>query len=91
MLWQYNGPLKKDHSVNFVCIQYQPTKCALHNSGFGKISSDDNIANNKGQIISEQNCGVLNFPKMKQNIAMISALATKMGQIRKIKAHFHAD
>ena len=24
MLWQYNGPLKKDHSGNFVCIQYQP-------------------------------------------------------------------
>ena len=40
----------------------------------------------KGQIISEQNCGVLSFPKMRQNIAMISALATKMGQIRKIKA-----
>jgi hypothetical protein len=45
----------------------------------------------KGQIISEQNCGVLNFPKMQQNIARISALATKMGQIRKIKAHYHAN
>ena len=34
----------------------------------------------KGQIISEQNCGVLNFPKR------ISALASKMGQIKKMKA-----
>ena len=45
----------------------------------------------KGQIISEQNCGVLNFPKMQRNIARISALATKMGQIRKIKAYYHAN
>ena len=45
----------------------------------------------KGQIISEQNCGVLNFPKMQRNIARISALATKMVQIRKIKAHYHAN
>ena len=45
----------------------------------------------KGQIISEQNYGVLNFPKIQRNIAMISALATKMGQIRKIKAHYHAN
>ena len=42
----------------------------------------------KGQIISEQNCGVLNFPKMQRNIARISALATKMVQIRKIKGHY---
>ena len=40
----------------------------------------------KGQIISEQKCGVLNFPKMQRNIARISALASKMGQIKKIKA-----
>ena len=32
----------------------------------------------KGQIISEQNCGVLNFPKIQQNMARISALANKM-------------
>jgi hypothetical protein len=44
----------------------------------------------KGQIISEQNCGVLNFPKMQRNIAWISALATKMGK-KKIKAHYHAN
>ena len=44
----------------------------------------------KGQIISEQNCGVLNFPK-KQLIVRISALATKMGQIRKKNAHYHAN
>ena len=31
----------------------------------------------KGQIISEQNCGVLNFPKMQQK---------KPGQIKKIEA-----
>ena len=42
----------------------------------------------KGQIISEQNCGVLNFPKMQRNIARVSALASKMGQIKKIKT-FH--
>ena len=30
--------------------------------------------------------GALNFPKMQQNIARISALASKMGQIKKIKA-----
>ena len=45
----------------------------------------------KGQIISEQNCGVLNFPNIQLNIARISALATKMGQMGKIKAHYHAN
>ena len=45
----------------------------------------------KGQIISEQNCGVLNIPKIQRNNARISALATKMGHIRKIKAHYHAN
>ena len=38
----------------------------------------------KGQVISEQNCGVLNFPKKQQN----SALASKMRQIKKINAHY---
>ena len=42
----------------------------------------------KGQIISEQKCGVLNFPKCNEIIARISALASKMGQIKKIKAIF---
>ena len=37
----------------------------------------------KGQIISEQNCGVLNFPKMQRIIARISALGSKMGQNKK--------
>ena len=37
----------------------------------------------KGQIISKKNCGVLNFSKMQLDIARFSALATKMGQIRK--------
>ena len=41
----------------------------------------------KGQIISEQICGV--FPKKQRNIARISALACKMGQIKKINAIFY--
>jgi hypothetical protein len=45
----------------------------------------------KGQVTSEQNCGVLNSPKLQRDIARISALATKMGQIRKIKAQYHAN
>ena len=40
----------------------------------------------KGQIISEQKCDVLIFPKCNEIIARISALASKMGQIKKIKA-----
>ena len=43
----------------------------------------------KGQIISEQICGVLDVPKMQQNIARISAIASKMGQTKKIKAIFY--
>ena len=43
----------------------------------------------KGQLISEQIYAVLNFPKMQRNIARISALASKMGQIKKVKAHYH--
>ena len=39
----------------------------------------------KGQLISEQIYVVLNFPKMQQNITWISALASKMGQIKKSK------
>ena len=41
----------------------------------------------KGQLISEQIWGVLNFPKMQQSIVRISAPASKMGQIKKVKAH----
>ena len=37
----------------------------------------------KGQLISEQIFAVLNFSKMQQNIAKISALAFKMGQIKR--------
>ena len=36
----------------------------------------------KGQIISEQICGVLNFTKKHRIIARISALASKMDQIK---------
>ena len=43
----------------------------------------------KGQIISEQICGVLDFPNVQQNNARISALASKTGQIAKIKALYY--
>ena len=43
----------------------------------------------KGQLTSEQIHGALNFPKMQRNIAWISALASKMGQIKNVKAHYH--
>ena len=43
----------------------------------------------KGQLTSEKIHAVLIFPKMQQNIARISALASKMGQIKKIKIHYH--
>ena len=39
----------------------------------------------KGQLISEQIYAVLNFPNMQQNIVRISALASKLGQIKKSK------
>ena len=39
----------------------------------------------KGQIISEVNCGVLNLQKKTEIILRISALAKKMGQIKKNK------
>ena len=45
----------------------------------------------KGQLISEQIYAVLNFPKMQRNIARISTLASKMSQIKKVKAHYHPN
>ena len=45
----------------------------------------------KSQLISEQIFAVLNFPKMQQNIVRISALASKMGQIKKVKARYHPN
>ena len=45
----------------------------------------------KGQLISEQIYAVLNFPKMQLNITRISALASKMGQIKKVKSHYHPN
>ena len=45
----------------------------------------------KGQIISEQICGVLKFSKKATNIARISALASKLGQIKKMKAIFYIN
>ena len=52
-----------------------------------------NISTNlaKGQLITEQIYAVLNFPKMQRNIARISAVAFKMGQIKKVKAHYHPN
>ena len=41
----------------------------------------------KGQLISKQICGILEFSKRATKyIARISSLASKMGQIKKIKA-----
>ena len=45
----------------------------------------------KGQLISEQIYAVLNFPKIQRNIDRISALASKMGQIKKAKACYHPN
>ena len=43
----------------------------------------------KGQIISEQKCDVFIFPKFNEIIARISALASKMGQIKKMKSLYY--
>ena len=48
-----------------------------------KAENSQNSAKPKGQIISEGHFGVLNFPKKQRIISMISALASKMGQIKK--------
>ena len=40
----------------------------------------------KGQLISEYLFDVLNFPKKQQKIWQISALESKNGQIKKVKA-----
>ena len=45
----------------------------------------------KGQLISEQIYAVLNFPKMQRNITRISALAYKMGRIKKFMAHYQPN
>ena len=45
----------------------------------------------KGQLISDQTYAVLHFPKMQQNIGRISALASKMGQDKAVKAHYHPN
>ena len=54
-------------------------------------SNSNNSSVGKGQLISEQIYAVLNFPKMQRNIARISALASKMGQIKKVKAHYRPN
>ena len=52
----------------------------------------NNCVHANGQLISEQIYAILNFPKMQQNIiTKISALASKMGQIKKVKTHFHPN
>ena len=45
----------------------------------------------KGQLISEQSQPALNFPKMQRNIAIVSVLASNMGQIKKVEAHYHPN
>ena len=55
------------------------------------ISPESGMAAAKGQLISEQIYAVLNFPKMQRNITRISALASKMGQIKKVKVHYHPN
>ena len=62
----------------------------LHTVSFPQFSRISQF-NSKGQLISEQIYAVLNFPKMQRNIARISALASKMGQIKKVKAHYHPN
>ena len=42
----------------------------------------------KGQIISEKNCDVFNFPKKQQIIVRISAQASEMGQSKKKQGLF---
>ena len=42
----------------------------------------------KGQLISEYLFDMLNFPRKQRKIARISTLASKRGQIKKIKAIF---
>ena len=44
----------------------------------------------KGQVISEQKLLCLKFSKNATNIARISALATKMGQIKNIKVFYYS-
>ena len=43
----------------------------------------------KGQRISEGNFGVLTLQKNNEIIVRISALASKMGQINKLKSLYH--
>ena len=70
----------KEHMISF----HQFTKILLE-----KIFSNEEVAQKekntiKGQIISEGNCGVLNFPKNKEIIFFrISAVAPKMDQKNK--------
>ena len=45
----------------------------------------------KSQLISKQINAALNFPKMQQSITRISAQASKMFKIKKVKAHYHPD
>ena len=54
------------------------------------FQSNQNVTT-KGQLISEQIYAILNFPKMQRNFVRISALASKMGQIKKVQAHYHPN
>ena len=48
-----------------------------------------NFVLHKGQIISERNCGVINFPKNNEVILRIFALASKMGKLKNMKAFYY--
>ena len=45
----------------------------------------------KGQVISERNFGLLNFPKNKKRFVRISVLGSKMGGIKKMKALYYIN
>ena len=74
------------HVVLYMIVNYRKYACALfvHN----KRAMGKNVRFIKGQLISEQICGVLNFPKLQRNIARISALNSKMRKIKKTNQVF---
>ena len=66
----------------------QQRDCCCCPSGFYPSPSPPSFFRYKGHLISKCLFGALNFPKKQQNIARISDLASKGGQIKRIKAIF---
>ena len=62
--------------------------CKISKTSVKNISDTESMSLKfvKGQIISEGN-----FQKNNEIIARISALVSKIGQIKKIKVHYHAN